>query len=352
MPGEQIYAAPRRIGFLLAAISLVAAACSSSADDPADSTTVTSATTPTTTSSTTTTIAATTTTTLPPSVDAGLDLPRSATYASVIFTVVGAEYSNDEPGTYLEDEPGVGEERFLYLSFVADFEPDYPGTSEDFSVEDFALILGDGTTIPAEPVDFHRTILLFDEPYASALAFPGGEMDLTGAVLTYDNAENEPMVLTLDGPVPEDPYPVFVDVDATAAVEYQGGCANAPGTVNVLDAEWDVDAGIDHNREEIVRSGTTRTIVGERFVRIRLQSIAGSGSCGGTVLTSEAYRLVVDGLPLGPENRSSELLKDGEGVELIWGFRVPIDAESVALEVGVPDGLVASIPIEEPDDLP
>ena len=351
MPSRRNHAS-HRIGILLAVVSLVATACSSSADDPADSTTITSATTSTTTSSTTTTIPASTTTTLPPTVDAGLELPRAGTYASVIFEVIGAEYSNDEPGTYLEDEPQVGEERYLYLSITVDFEPDYPGKSEDFSVTDFALILADGTAIPAEKVDFRGTILLSDEPQASALAFPGGERDLTGAVLTYDNAENEPMVLTLEGPVPEDPYPIAVDVDVTADVEYEGGCSNATGTVNVLDAEWDVDAGIDHDREEIVRSGTTRSVVGERFARIRLQSIAADGSCGGTVLTSDAFRLVVDGLPLGPENRVAELLKDGEGVELIWGFRVPVDADIVTLEVGVPDGLVASIPIEKPNDLP
>ena len=350
MPGRRNHAI-QRIGLLLAAVSLVVAACSSTADEPADTTTLAPATTSTTASSTTTTIAATTTT-LPPAVDANLELPRSATYASVIFGVVAAEYSNNKPGIYLEDEPDLGDVRYLYLTFVADFEPDYPGTSETFAVADFALNLADGTAIPAEPVDFSRTILLFDEPYTSALAFQGDDLDLAGSVLTYDNAENEPMVLSLEGPVSEDPYPIAVDVEVTADVEYEGGCSNAPGTVHVLDAEWDVDAGIDHDRKEIVRSGTTRTVVGERFVRIRLQSIAGDGSCGGTVLTSDAFRLVVDGLPLGPENRVSELLKDGEGVEIIWGFRVPIDADSIALEVGVPDGLVASIPIDMPNKMP
>jgi hypothetical protein len=31
---------------------------------------------------------------------------------------------------------------------------------------------------------------------------------------------------------------------------------------------------------------------------------------------------------------------------------VPVDAEQITLDVGVVDGLVASIPIEMPDDLP
>jgi hypothetical protein len=344
-----------RLGILLVTVSLVVAACSTSTDDSTDvsaTTPATPTTTSTTASSATTTTAGTTTTTVPPAVDANLDLPRATTYASVIIEVVGAEYSNDTPGTYLEDEPDIGDMRYLYLSFVADFEPGYPGTSEDFDVTSFTLILGDGTSMPAEKVDFTSTILLFDEPYDSALAFPGDNLDLSGAVLTYDNATNEPMVLRLDGPVPDDPYPIVVDVDATAAVEYEGGCSEAPGTVNVLDAEWDVDAGVDQDLKEIVGSGTSRTLVGERFVRVRVQAIAADGSCGGTVLTTDAFRLVVDELPLGPENSFSALLKDGEGVEIVWGFRVPLDADDVALEVGVSDGAVASIPIEKPNDLP
>ena len=352
MSNRRTHAARYRLGLLLVAASLVMAACSTSADESTDVSTTTPATTSTAASSTTTTVADTTTTTVPPAVDANLELPRAATYASVIIEIVDAEYSNDTPGTYLEDEPDIGDVRYLYLSFVADFEPGYPGASEDFDVASFALILADGTSIAVQKVDFRSTILLSDEPYASALAFPGDDLDLTGAVLTYDNAVNEPMVLPLDGPVPEDPYPIVVDMDASADVEYEGGCANASGLVNVLGAQWDVDAGVDQDLEEIVGSGTTRTLVGERFVRIRVQAIAGSGSCGGTVLTTDAFRLVVDGLPLGPENNVSELLKDGEGVEIVWGFRVPVDADQITLDVGVPDGLVASIPIDMPDNMP
>lgn len=357
MSDRRKYAARYHLALLLIAASLVMTACGTSTDDSTDVSTTTPAITSTTASSTTvpsttTTVADTTTTTVPPAVDAGLELPRAATYASVIFEIVAGEYSNDTPGTYLEDEPDIGDMRYLYLSFVADFEPGYPATSEDFDVDLFSLTLSDGTSVPVQKVDFRSTILLSDEPYASALAFPGDDLDLAGSVLTYDNAVNEPMVLPLDGAVPEDLYPIVVDMDASADVEYQGGCANASGYVNVLEAEWDVDAGVDQNLEEIVRAGTTRTLVGERFVRIRVQAIAESGSCGGTVLTADAFRLVVDGLPLGPENNVSELLKDGEGVEVVWGFRVPVDADQITLDVGVSDGLVASIPIDMPDNMP
>lgn len=354
----------RRVAAVSMSLALVFASCSSDEDDTTTTviaTTITTATTtaaPTTTTTTTaapttTTAVTTTTTTLPPNIDAGLALPRGATYAHVVFTFTGSEYSNATPGTYLEDDPRIEEDRYLYLRFAADFEPDYPGRSEDFDVADFALLLADGTSITADEVDFRRTIAVTaSRPPVSALAFPGDELDLDGAVVVFDNDINEPMVIPLDGPQPADPYPILVLVDATGAADYEGGCTATAGTVKILDAEWDVDGGVDQDGDTIVRAGTHRTIEGERFVRIRLQAIAGGGTCGGTVLTDDAFRLAVDGLPLGSVNSFAMLLNAGEGVEIIFGYRVPVDTEELVLDVGVVDGLVASFPITVPAELP
>jgi len=353
---SEVSMAPR-VALVLVAAAIVLAACSDSAGDTT-TTSITTTTPPTTTATTTTTTTTTstttttTTTTLPPDADAGLDLPRETVYAHITFEISAAKYSNAAPGTYLEDEPGIGDERFLYLDFNADFENEYPGRSADIEIGNFALLLSDGTSITANAVDFARTILLFDEAVMSALAFPGNDFNLDGAVLVFDNDVNEPMVLPLDGPVPTDPYPILVEVDAGGDAVYEGGCGVAAGTVNVLDAEWDIDGGIDQDREAIIGSGTPRSVVGERFLRVRVQAIAVNGTCGGTVMTSSLFRLVVDGLPLGTENSFVMLLNDGEGAEIIWGFRVPIEAEDVALEVGLPGGDVALFPIPVPAELP
>ena len=340
------------IGAMLTVLVLVVAACSGTTDTTTTTATPapTASTAPTT--STTTSTSTTTTTTLPPAVDAGLDLPRSQTYGHILFEITAAEFSNAKPGTYLEDDPKMGEERFLYLRYVADLEPGFPERGQELQVSSFALRLADGTTIVANGVDFSSTILLFGDAKTAALAFPGGDIDLAGAVLTYNNEVNEPMVLALDGPVPEDPYPISVQIDGTGEVDYEGGCSDSRGTVNVLDAEWDIDGGVDQNGKLIVGAGSMRTVAGERFLRVRVQAIAGGGTCGGTVLTTAAFRLVIDGLPIGPINSASELLKSGEGIELIWAFRVPLDVIEVAFEAGEAEGVTALFPIEVPADLP
>jgi hypothetical protein len=121
--------------------------------------------------------------------------------------------------------------------------------------------------------------------------------------------------------------------------------------VTVVEAEWDVDAGVDHDGEPIA-SNARRSTLGERFVRIRVQVVAGSGNCGGTVMTTALFRLVSDGLPLGPENSFARALKDGEGAEIVWAFRVPVDTSDLVLEVGLSGERIASFPLEVPTELP
>ena len=62
-------------------------------------------------------------------------------------------------------------------------------------------------------------------------------------MLIFDNDVNEPLIVPLGEPTLDDPYPILVQIDSSGEVEYEGGCSNASGTVNVLDAEWDIDAG-------------------------------------------------------------------------------------------------------------
>lgn len=350
-------------GISIAAAILLAAGCSGGDDADAAATatppataTATATEAPSTTSTTaapttSTTEPPTTTTTLPPPVDAGIDLPRFGTYAHVVITFTGAEYANDTPGTRLDDEPDSGEQRYLYVDYDMEFEPAYPGTSEEFDVADFSLVLTDGTEVVAEMVDFRRTILVQDDrPQSVALAFPGDGYDLAGATVVFDNGVNEPLTVALDGPEPTDPYPIPVTIEETADVVYEGGCADAPGTVSVLEAEWDVDSGVDVDGTAIVSAGTKRTLRDERFVRIRLQAVAGQGNCGGTVFTDDAFRLVIDGLPIGSENGFAKALDNGEGVEVIFGYRVPTDVTELFLDVGVADSTPARFEIPVPDE--
>ena len=291
----------------------------------------------------------TTTSTIPADEPAAVAL-SSATYGHVVFTVNEARYSNATPGTFLDDAPKPGDDRYLYVSFSADYEPDYPGRSDGFQAADFALHLGDGTVIPSAQVDFRRTLRVsVDAPLEHAWAFEGGSFDLSDASIVYDDATHLPVTLTLGANAPASRYPIPFVVDESGDISYDGGCTTGAGVVRVLDGEWDVDGGVDHDGRTMVNAGTARTVDDERFVRLRVQAIAESGNCGGTVLTDDAFRLIVDGLPLGSINSHASKLDDGEGVELIFAYRVPVEAAEIAFEAGISGEVTQQFEIEVPD---
>jgi hypothetical protein len=116
--------------------------------------------------------------------------------------------------------------------------------------------------------------------------------------------------------------------------------------VKVLGGEWDVDRGTNAEGEFITGTGTQRTLADQRFLRVRVQAIAASGTCGGTLVNGDHFRLVVDGLPITSDNVSrSELLANGEGKEFVWGYAVPTSAKTITLDVGTTGGTVASFPV-------
>jgi hypothetical protein len=284
------------------------------------------------------------------STDAGVQLPRGFTYGNVEFELTKVEFSNASPGTYLDDEPEPTAEKLLYVSFTAAFEDDFPGVSDQWAVDDFQLVTASGRTIAASGVDFGSSISVSGRtPTEAAVVFPADEDEVDGAILRLDDGEHLPAEVPLDGPVPADPYPIAATVTGEAPVTYEGGCADATGTVKVLGGEWDVDRGTDAEGGYITGSGTQRTKDDQRFLRVRVQAIAASGTCGGTIVTGDHFRLVVDGLPIGSENVSrSELLANGEGKEFVWGYPVPADAKEITLEVGTTGGTVASFPVTVP----
>jgi hypothetical protein len=300
---------------------------------------------------TTEVVAETTTTVLElESTDAGVQLPRGFTYGNVEFTLTNVEFSNASPGTYLDDEPEPTPEQLLYVSFTAAFEDDFPGVADQWDVDYFQLVTSAGRTIAASGVDFGSSISVSGRtPTEAAVVFPADADEVKGATFRLDDGTHLPAEVPLDGTVPTDPYPIVATVSGEAAVTYEGGCADATGTVKVLGGEWDVDRGVNAEGEFIAGNGTQRTLDANRYLRVRVQSIAASGTCGGTIVSGDHFRLVVDGLPIKSDNvKRSELLANGEGKEFVWGYAVPANAKSVALEVGTTGGTVASFPVTVP----
>lgn len=336
-----------RFGPLLLVVSLglVAAACSGSDDAGVTTTAAPSSTTsqPTTTSTTT---EPPTTTTIPPDVDSGLGAV-SATYAHVVFTIDGGTWSNATPGSFLDDAPAYGPDRILYLPLVAAFEPGYPGRTEEFAATDFSLVVADGT-VRGVAVDFRSNLLVQAAGIDHALAFPSVEFDLAGATVVYDDGTHEPLVLPLDGSG-SDPYPITTNLDVTEPVSWDGGCAETLGEVRVVDVEWDVDAGVDVDGDAIHSAGSARSLVGERWARVRVEATAFAGNCGGSVVLSDMFLMSADGVAIESENSEAIDLADGATVEWVLGYRVPLDSAELTVDVGLVGGTVARIPIVAPE---
>lgn len=279
---------------------------------------------------------------------AALDLPRQLVYAHMVFEFTSAQISDVTPNSYGREDERRGETPYLYLDFTVEFEQGYPGRTEEMNVADWRLHLSDGSVVSSEEVRAARRILIQPpDPREHSFAFDVVGHDLAGAVLTFDNGENIPAALPLDGPVPADPYPIRVSIDDDSKVEYEGGCFPAPGQVQLIDAEWDIDGGVDLDGGAMVRAGTTRAANGELFVRIHVEVTADDGNCGGTVMSPKMFRMNTGTGYLEPLNIFIRELDDGEKAEIVWGFRVPVGSVP-SLEVGWEEGQTATFEIPGP----
>lgn len=284
------------------------------------------------------------------STEVALDLPRTVVLGGLATTVRGVTVGNATPGTALDPEPEPGEQSWAYLDTVAAWEDGYPGGSTQVQVEWYALVLADGTVVAPERVDFAGAHPLREgQPVEVVRAFAvDGPDDLVGASLQVAPTGLVPAAVPLDGPVTDEPWPVALDVGGEVEATIEGGCEDGRATTTLVAGEADLDGGTDHTDDRVVLNGLARATTDHVFVRLTLQTVALSGSCGGAIVTDDQYRLVVDGLPTAPLNAHVEKLDPGTGTELTFGWLVPVDAE-LELLVGTPDGEPASFAVPLPE---
>lgn len=275
--------------------------------------------------------------------------PQMVVYAGMETTIREVVVSNATPGTFLDPEPQPGDESFAYFDVTFGWEADYPGGTTQIEVAWFSLELADGTVVPNTPVDFQRAHQIREGlPAEAALAFAVDDAgQVAGASLQVAETGHVPAVLPLDEAA-DDAYPIALDVQEEARVSIAGGCGDGEADVTLTGGEVDLDGGIGHGNERIVLNGMARAETDMVFLRLSFQTVAVSGSCGGAIVNDDQYRLEVDGLPTGPLNNANELLDPGQGLELIFGWMVPADAE-LSMIVGTVDGTTATWPIELPD---
>ena len=286
--------------------------------------------------------------------DAGLDLPRTVNWSHVDFQLDEAVFSTIDPATFGKADPAeltVGDAERLFLDLSMAYEADYPIQSENVEVSLFSLRLDDGTTVPAGGVQFQSTYFLNTSSNDLVqLSFDVAPDQLDGAVLVIDDRVTVPAELPLDGEVPDDPYPISFDVDQTVAVTIDDGCE---GTTTVESVEWDVDAGIDHNGDP-VEATEPRAKKDARWVRVFVQTVAGTGEgCRfDRNVQDPDYALEIDGLPVFTSSFVNEIVQAGEGVELVLAYEVPLDAETVELNLGSLTGTQGKVEVPRPDEFP
>ncbi|HEX9767260.1 MAG TPA: hypothetical protein VGA36_10890 [Nitriliruptorales bacterium] len=283
---------------------------------------------------------------------APFELPRVGVWGGVEIEVTEAHLANVVPTTFADPEPEVADVTTLFLTVAFGFEDGYPAPSTDFRITSFAVVSG-AQAAPATSTDFSSSVLLRQgERPEVTLAFDPAGLDLSAATLVYDDQAHVPVTIALAGPASASELPVTVPLDAEATeVSWEGGCGDATGTVRPLEADFDLDDGIDHDGEPVLVTAPHRAENGRIFVRITVQVVATAGTCGGSLPGDDQFRLVADGLPLGPINQDTELLENGEGFEFVWGFDVPSDAGELILEVGTTEGTTASFPVPIPAEL-
>lgn len=282
--------------------------------------------------------------------DAGLDLPRSVTYAGVDVKVVEATWSNAQPATFGRDEPTPGDDVRLFLEVTTEFVDGFPGTDGFFPLSNFTLDTAGGESLRANGADSLAEVpVLSNATSTVVMAFEVAEDDLDGAVLTYDDGEHVSAHLHLTDDVEPSPYPIRDVVDETAAPQLKTGCDPAPADVTLAAVEWDVDGGVGVDGQKLARGVSSRALVDHRWLRVELEVTARVGQCGGTFANQETFRVVADGARIAPLNTLSLTLADGERQAMSYLFSVPVDAAEVALEAGAPNAETATFALEVPD---
>lgn len=281
--------------------------------------------------------------------DAGLDLPRSTTYAGVELAVTAATWSNAQPSTFGRPDPVQGTTELLYLDLTTRFVDGFPGTDSLMPASAFAIETADGTRVAARGVDFLDEVPVSATADSQALlAFELDEADLDGATLVYDDGTRLAAYLPFAGRVPASPYPIRVEVGTTIQPQLPTGCEPAPADVTLAAVEWDVDAGVGLDGAKLAQGRSSRVSVGHRWLRAELEVTAIAGQCGGTFANFETFRVLADGQVITPVNAASYTLADGQRQPMSFLFEVPADADAVVLEAGRTSDATATIDLDVP----
>ncbi len=251
-----------------------------------------------------------------------LNQPRVMKYADLQFTVTKAVISDRVADKLPIDnsKPEVADITFSIVNMLKD------SVRIDGAV--WQLKLGDGSVYKQiyadafQPRDTKERKISFRVPVNS---------QWNGAQITLDEQDKEPATLILDGPLPQQQYPLNLATSGgeTTTKEPQ------KMTYSIVKATLDMDA---FNK---------RAALGKRYLNLTVR-VTDKQEGRGSYYLPEYFRLLVDGMPSVPEKTSDNgILAPQSSQDFTMSFVIPANAGSVELEVGKPAVQeTAKIPID------
>jgi hypothetical protein len=262
------------------------------------------------------------------------DLPRSAEFAGLRFTVAGATISNLHPYPMFSDDPteflfgildlqvqnvsggdvsySFGEESFFLRTWSGDLlaEVHHPGTRRF-----------DGLA----PGESATDTVAFGLPDAAAL---------DGALLLIGESPDAAAAIALTG--------IERPVDLPRELQPVG-----PPAAHVGPIEWTVVAGgasLDRPADVPQTATGDRADAGEAFVQLTLRGMVSGSQYGQASITSEEVRLVVDAVEIESlQFRGEANVPEGQSIDMLLGFLTPYPFEAIEARFSWTGGLTGSV---------
>jgi len=266
------------------------------------------------------------------------NLPRSASFAGLTFTVDSAHVTNYHPYPILNHDPtqytfGVLDVR---VRNTAERDVSYVFGEDAFALRTWS---GDVRAEVEHPGSRKFGNLDAGEEATDKIAFGLPDADaLDGAVLLIGTPPDTPAVLALSGLEPALEYPAQL-----APVD--------PAPLALKPITWQVTAGtlsLDRGQLDIpLTASGERANADEVFAVLSLRGTVSGSQYGQTSVTSEGIRLVVDGTEVKPlQTRGKANVPEGQSLDFTVAFIAPRPFESLALKFTYFSGESGSLPLQ------
>ncbi len=278
---------------------------------------------------------------------------RSVVFANVEFIITGVRVSNQELRSYAAGgEPVIDEENFYAYLDITALNTMTGSQTGGIGVEAFRLLLDGGEFSAADQMSFLSDVTSIIRPNSSVESFLAfqvpEEIDLASGVLVIGVPPDRRASLPLTGDVLAGSYPIQVELGDSA----EGVGPTNGGTIvfTVLDATLSEDRPHEATSPTGLRANEDELFL---VVHVRAEKVSGRG---GDLLSSDAFRLIVDGVPRSPWNsandprgiNSAPIVEPGAAVDAWVAFLVPIDATELGLQVGDFEEDPGVIPLDLP----